>query len=272
MSGAIIGGLHEYGLTYMQTPGAGVRSTRRVYDAAEFGWTLVHSVPIEYTCRKQDLKAALDALTDAPSTLLTVAGRNDDGSDASLTDWGGGYTLRDVSARSDSPSMAVFTADYKKEEAAAATRYPAGLTIACAAGVYTLAWQGSTYRQFDTGEGVCGADGFQFVKLPRERRDFLVTYLDTGVYYQRTQRRWYKVLGIECDGFAQERAYALEDQEWITDQEVGGSAASDVEVEDETKRVYYSDDYPAQLDWTADGMILRLVWCGQVVWQFTEDS
>ena len=162
--GCIIGGLHEWGLDYMEAPESGEAHDNLIFLSDLMGWYVQRDVNGVYICQKKDLITILDAWDLTPTVLYTSGGSDTDGSLAARVNWGYGFEVQEIRASTISPSFCKITVRYRKNTPKAAERLPSGMVIACTAGVCSLTWQDVKFEEWDSNLGVCN-QGFEFVRM-----------------------------------------------------------------------------------------------------------
>lgn len=269
MSG-LIGNLTSSFGDYVETAASGPAGYRNFVDATQFGRMRQTRVRKVVACWKTNIKTVVqNQLERRPSNLSTVGGQNADGTEAPRIYWGADFELISLQPSYKSPSIANLTCIYAKKTPEAQETFPSDLSISCAAGVWSVVWKDTTFMEFNAGLGTCGA-GLSFRKLDREKRrvDHHVQH-SQGWYFTRQQWHWYNPLEILFDDVVFRTAYALSKTTPITGQVWTESSAAPADTIIET--LYEGRSYAASLEWevSSDGNTCSLVWCDQIVWQFT---
>ncbi len=271
----LIGGFNEKELMdadYAELPESGQASVGRMYDLTQYGWMRETRVKIIVQCFKKDIKSVIDAFPTNPANLTSDGGRNVDGTAATRTQWGADYVLKDITPGSKSPSILTLNALYTNEIPEAQDVYPTGLTVVCAAGVYTVAFDGTTFRTFDTDAGTCGSRGLEFFKAPQEKRRVIAHTPDDETPHAtasvQNMTRTYNILKIYYDGVLAETT------ETLIEQVPTGAATSETYNPAQSEEVvlettYHGIDYPSVLEWySVSGVLCQLLWCGSPIWNF----
>lgn len=144
-AGALLGKPWEGGLRYVETPASGKCQDDRVYLKDSFGWNRARTVDLSLICLKTDSRTIMDGLSLAPASLTT-----NPHSGASVA-WGRAFSLVSIDGASLSPSFYAITAKYRRNVAEAVFAPPAGVSLACAAGICTLTWDGVLFEEMDSG-------------------------------------------------------------------------------------------------------------------------
>jgi hypothetical protein len=142
--GCIVGRPWEGGLRYVETPSSGKAADSKVYLSDSFGWNLSRQVDVALICEKSDSRVVADSLALAPVALTT-----NPYSGASIA-WGGGYSLVSLYGTPMSPSFYAIVAKYRRNQAEAIVRPPAGVVLACTAGVCSIVWNGVKFEELDS--------------------------------------------------------------------------------------------------------------------------
>ena len=144
-NGCLLGRPWEGGLRFVETPASGKMNDARVYLRDSFGWNRTRTVDLALICEKCDARTVADSLSLAPASLIT-----NPYSGASIT-WGGSYGLVSLYGAPVSPSFYGITAKYRRNIAEAIAAPPAGVVLACTAGVCSIVWSGAKFEDMDSG-------------------------------------------------------------------------------------------------------------------------
>ncbi len=164
IDGRIIGGLHEFGRDYLESPESGETNDDRIWLADLMGWYVEREVGAIYVCAKEELRTILDAWDLTPNPLKTSGGSEPDGSVADEVNWGYGFEVIELRGDPISPSFCKLLVQHRKNIPEAAERPPDGMTIACENGICYLTWKGTLFETWDSGLGVCN-EGFEFYRI-----------------------------------------------------------------------------------------------------------
>lgn len=143
-TGCIIGRPWEGGLRYIETPASGKISDKKIYLPDSLGWNQERQVDLNLICEKTDSRTVADGFSLAPAALTTNP------YSGAKIEWGGGYALVSMYGTSLSPSFYAISAKYRKNRAWAIVHPPAGIVLACAAGVCSIVWNGIEFEEMDS--------------------------------------------------------------------------------------------------------------------------